>query len=206
MLFIFPLSADLPEGFRTPIIAFEFARTEADLSFLSGSSELNKLNRQRMNDGRIWDMGFPFAYAGFIALMLLRIAEAGHRFVWLGVLFAVSIIPFDINENLILLEITEALGNSDSIEVLLLELHIATWLKWGSIGVSIAILAVGFAVSREYLSAVVSILAALGIAVCWASNSEPSIAEAMSTLTLLFFVILSIKACIQSWTLIRKRA
>ena len=30
---IMPLKADLSEGFRTPIIAFEFAKTEADLSF-----------------------------------------------------------------------------------------------------------------------------------------------------------------------------
>ena len=116
MLFVFPISADLSEGFRTPIIAFEFAKTEADLSFLSGSSELNRLNREKMDAGHIWDMGFPFAYGGFIALMLLQIAEGGHRFVWLGVLFAVSIIPFDINENLTLLQITEALGNSASTE------------------------------------------------------------------------------------------
>jgi len=206
MLFTFPISADLSEGFRTPIIAFEFAKTEADLSFLSGNGELNKLNREKMDAGHFWDMGFPFAYGGFIALMLLQIRKGGHRFIWLGILFAVSIIPFDINENFILLEITKALGNSASIEVLLLELHIATWLKWGALGACIAVLAAGFAVSKEYLSAVVSLLAALGIAVCWASSSESSTAEAMSTLIFLFFLVFSIKACIQSWTLIRQRA
>jgi hypothetical protein len=204
MLFTFPISADLSEGFRTPIIAFEFAKTEADLSFLSGSGELNRLNRDKMDAGHIWDMGFPFAYAGFIALMLLKIAKNGHRFAWLGVLFTVSIIPFDINENLTLIQITKALGNSTSIEALLLELHIATWLKWGAIGVSIATLAARFVASKEYLSALVSLLAALGIAVCWVSNSEPYIAEAMSTFLFLFFLILTIKACIQSWTLMRQ--
>ena len=149
-------------------------------------------------------MGFPFAYGGFIALMLLRLTKHGHRYIWLGVLFAVSIIPFDINENLTLLQITKALGNSSSIENLLLELHIATWLKWGAIGFSIAALAAGLAASKEYFSAVVSMVAALGIGVCWASNSEPSIVEGMSMLIFLFFVVLTIKACIQSWTLIRK--
>jgi len=205
MLFTFPISADLSEGFRTPIIAFEFAKIETDLSFLSGSGELNKLNREKMDAGHFWDMGFPFAYGGFIVLMLLQITKGGHRFVWLGILFAVSIIPFDINENLILLEITKALGNSASIEVLLLELHMATWFKWGALGASIAVLAAGFAVSKEYLSAVVSLLAVSSIAVCWASSSEPSIAEVMSALIFLFFLILSIKACIQSWALIRQQ-
>ena len=159
-----------------------------------------------MDNGHIWDMGFPFAYGGFIALMLLQIAKRGHRFAWVGVLFAVSIIPFDINENLTLLKITKALGNSASIETLLLELHIATWLKWGALGVSIAVLAVGFAARNEYLSAVVSLLAALGIAVCWISGSEASMAEAMSMIIFLLFLVLSIKACIKSWTLTRQRS
>jgi hypothetical protein len=158
-----------------------------------------------MNAGHVWDMGFPFAYAGFINLMLLRIVKGGHGFVWLGVLFAVLIIPFDINENLTLLQITEALENSASVETLLLELHIATWLKWGAMGASMALLSIGFVAFKEYFSAVISILTALGIAIGWASNSEPRITEVMSALTLLFFIVFAVKACIQSWTVIRQR-
>ena len=204
LLLTFPMKAELSEGFRTPIIAFEFAKTEADLAFLSGSSELNRLNRKKMDAGHVWDMAFPFAYAGFIALMLLLIVKNGHRFVWLGVLFAVSIIPFDINENLTMLQITQALENSASIENLLLELQVVTWLKWGAIGISMAVLAMGFTANKEYGSAVVSLVAALGIGVCWISNSEPNITEIMSVLTFLFFVIFAVKACVQSWALIRQ--
>lgn len=205
LLVTFPVSAELSEGFRTPIIAFEFAKTEADLAFLSGSSEVNRLNREKMDAGHVWDMAFPFAYGGFIALMLLLIFKNGHRFVWLGMLFAVSIIPFDINENLTMLQITQALANAASIENLLIELQIATWLKWGAIGISMAVLAMGFTANKEYGSAVVSLIAALAIAVCWISNAEPSITEIMSVLTFLFFVIFSVKACVQSWALIRQK-
>jgi len=35
LLGIFPSTAELAEGFQTPVIAFEFAKTESDLSFLS---------------------------------------------------------------------------------------------------------------------------------------------------------------------------
>lgn len=205
LLVTFPVSAELSEGFRTPIIAFEFAKTEADLAFLSGSSEVNRLNREKMDAGHVWDMAFPFAYGGFIALMLLLIFKNGHRFVWLGMLFAVSIIPFDINENLTMLQITQALANAASIENLLIELQIATWLKWGAIGISMAVLAMGFTANKEYGSAVVSLIAALAIAACWVSNAEPSITEIMSVLTFLFFVIFSVKACVQSWALIRQK-
>jgi hypothetical protein len=204
MLFTFPVSADLSEGFRTPIIAFEFARTEADLSFLSGSDDLSLVNREQMDAGHVWDMVFPFAYAGFIALMSLRLAMSGYRLAWLGVLIAVLIIPFDINENLTLLQITNALENSASIHTLLGKLHLATWLKWGAIGASIGVLAVGFAARKAYWSAGVSLLAALGVAVCWVSDSEPSIAEAMSVLTFLFFLFFSVKTCIEAWALMRQ--
>lgn len=206
ILFTFPLSADLSEGFRTPIIAFEFAQTQGDLSFLTGSSEINRLNREKMDAGHFWDMGFPFAYGGFLALMLLQIAKGGIRFAWLGVFFALLIIPLDINENLTLLQITSSLENSASIETHLLALHIATWLKWGAIGVCSAVLAIGFAVKKEYLPALVSLMPALAIVSCWASNSEPSIAEIMSAITFLFFVFLTIRACVQSWTLIKPNA
>jgi len=206
MLFTFPMSAELTEGFRTPIIAFEFAKTEADLSFLSGSSELNRLNRESMDAGHQWDMFFPFAYAGFIALMLLKLARGGQGFAWLGVLFALLIIPFDLNENQTLLQITAALEHSSSVEILLQELHTATWLKWGAIGISVAVLAFGFLANKEYSSAALSALTALSIAASWGANSEPNITEAMSMILSLFFLIFTLQTCVQTWRLSRRGA
>jgi len=207
LLGIFPSTAELAEGFRTPVIAFEFAKTESELSFLSGQSEISRLNREQMDAGHsTWDMVFPFAYSGFIAFLLLRIKKQGRSFIWLGVAFAVFIIPFDINENLTLLQITSALAGSSSIETLLLQLHLATWLKWGAIGASIAVLAGGYVMNKNYLSATVAALAAIGIATCWAFNSEPILAELMSTFTFLFFVFFTIETGIQSWRLIRQTA
>jgi len=202
LLAIFPSTAELSEGFQTPVIAFEFAKSESDLSFLSGNSELSQLNREKMDAGHSgWDMVFPFAYGGFIALLLLRIKGQGSGFIWLGVVFAVLIIPFDINENLTLLQITSALADSASTEGLLLALYVATWLKWGAIGASIAILAAGYSINKNYWSATVSIVAALGIATCWVFNSEPVLAETMSKLIFLFFVFFSIETGMQAWRL-----
>lgn len=206
LLGIFPSTAELAEGFQTPVIAFEFAKTESDLSFLSGNSELSRLNREKMDAGHSgWDMAFSFAYGGFIALLLLRIKGQGRGFIWLGVVFAVLIIPFDINENLTLLQITSALAGSASTEALLLGLYVATWLKWGAIGASIAILSAGFTIDKNYWSATVSMLAALGIATCWVFNSEPILAETMSKLIFLFFVFFTIKTGVQAWRLIQAK-
>jgi len=206
LLGIFPSTAELAEGFQTPVIAFEFAKTESDLSFLSGNSELSRSNREQMDLGHSgWDMVFPFAYGGFIAFLLLRIKGNGHRFIWLGVVFAVLIIPFDINENLTLLKITSALADSRSTDALLLELNIATWLKWGAIGASIAVLARGFAISKNYISAIVALLASVGIATCWIFNSEPILAEIMSVLIFVFFVFFTIETGVHAWRLIQEK-
>jgi len=201
MLFVFPSSAELSAGFRTPIIAFEFARTDADLAFLSGDGATSRLNREMMNAGHRWDMVFPFAYAGFVAMLLLQVTARDQRWLGLAIPVALLIIPFDLRENIILLQITHALDNSDSIERLLAELHFATWLKWGSLGLSIAALSIGLLVEKAYLSALVSAFAALGIATCWVSGSASAIAEGMSAVLFLFFLYFSIGSGVQTWKL-----
>ena len=100
----------------------EFAKTEADLTFLSGTGEVEALNREKMDAGHKWDMIFPFAYAGFIVLLLVQLSNVKRRFVWIGVLFVLLlIIPFDIKEDLGLITIAESINGSISIDVLLLE-------------------------------------------------------------------------------------
>ena len=197
MLFVFPSEATLAEGFRTPIIAFEFAESEADLAFLSGTDASSRANRAMMDAGHRWDMVFPFAYAGFIALLLLHLAARGHRWLWLAIPVAVLIIPLDIRENLVLTAITRALENGETIAHLLRELHNATWLKWGAMGASLAALTLGLGADKAYVSALVSAVAALSIAACWLSGSAGSAAEMMSAATALFFLYFTVRAIVQ---------
>lgn len=199
MLFIFPWQANLSEGFRTPIIAFEFARSPGDVAFLTGGDAAAAANRAKMRAGHRWDTVFPFAYAGFIACLLLHLAARGHRWLWFAVPVALLIIPLDLRENAVLVAITDALEQGDPVERLLTELHIATWLKWGALGLSLAALAIALLADRAYLAAAVSAVAALGIAACWASDSAPRVAEAMSALTALFFLYLPARTLVQAW-------
>lgn len=197
MLFIFPSEATLAEGFRTPIIAFEFAASEADVAFLSGTEPSSVANRAMMDAGHRWDMAFPFAYAGFIALLLLHLAARGHRWLWLAIPVALLIIPLDIQENRVLIAITRALENGATIAHLLRELHTATWLKWGAMGVSLAALALGLVADKAYVAALVSAVAALSIVACWLSGSAGSVAEMMSAATALFFLYFTVRAIAQ---------
>jgi hypothetical protein len=205
MLFVFPSSAELSAGFRTPIIAFEFARTDADLAFLTGDSEAGRENREKMDAGHRWDTAFPFAYAGFIALLLLQGVTRGKHWLALAIPIALLIIPLDLRENSILLAITNALGNSASTEVLLQELHVATWWKWGALGLSVAALSIGYFAEKAYPSAAISALAALSVVACRVSDSEPALTEVMSAAIFVFFAYFSIRCCIHAWHCLRQR-
>lgn len=205
MLFTFPSTANLSEGFQTPIIAFEFAKTESDVAFLSGMSEASVSNREKMDAGHFWDMFFPFAYGGFLALWMVKLQRQGIRFLKFGVLIALAIVPFDIYENVVLLDITAALGRASSVDMLLADLHIATWLKWSAIGLSAGMLAIGFTLQKHYFSAATSYLASLGILVCWLSDEQPTITELMSILTFVFFLWLAIKQFSETFKLIRDK-
>jgi hypothetical protein len=199
MLFHFPLKADLADGFTTPIIAFEFAKTAADLDFLTGSADSAVSNRAMMDAGHQWDMLFPFAYGGFIALLIFRLIATDHKWLWPFLLMAVLIIPFDIYENLTLLAITDTLALSDDTDDLLATLHIATWLKWGAIALSVGGFALGLLIDKRYFSAVISAAASLGIILYWVFNRYAQLAELMSVLLSIFFIWFLVMSWLEWW-------
>lgn len=200
MVLTFPITADLPAGFNTPVIAFEFAATHADLSYLDGDGQIETANRAAMIAGLKLDMLFPFLYGGFLCFLLARLVAAQHLVALLGIPFSLLIIPLDIRENLTLLAIIEALANTTSLDQLLLDLRTDTWLKWGAIGVAMAVLAIAYAKSRGYWSSALSALAAGSIALCYSSESMPVLAEIMSACVLIFFLFFTVKECRLLWT------
>ncbi len=199
MLSVFPITADLREGFHTPIIAFEFAKTEADLRFMAGTSQEAISHRQKMEAGMQWDMLFPLAYGGLLFLLLLDLAFKGHTIAWLGVPVAVFIFPFDIFENLTLLEITGALNASAATEAILNKLQLATWLKWGTIAITMAVLSAALFADKQKTFAILAAITSVSIAMCWLSGSNPLIAEIMAGISSVFFLVFSIKAGVMAW-------
>jgi hypothetical protein len=199
MLFHFPLKADLADGFTTPIIAFEFATTAADLDFLTGSADSAVSNRAMMDAGHQWDMLFPFAYGGFIALLIFKLIATDHKWLWPFLLMAGLIIPFDINENLTLLAITDALAQGDDTGELLAALHIATRLKLGAIALTVGGFALGLLINKRYFGAIVSAAAAFSIGQYWVFSSHAQLAELMSILLSIFFIWFLVESWLEWW-------
>jgi hypothetical protein len=199
MLTVFPLSADLPDGFSTPIIAFEFAKTPEDISYLTGNGTLESNNRAKMAAGLHWDMAFPFAYAIFLCLLLLQLLSKGERITIIALPIVLLIVPLDIQENLTLLNLVEALNSSASTESLLQNLHLHTWLKWAAIGISTLIIAIAFFSQKQYYSTAISAATTCGIGVCWLSESNPVITEVMSITVFIFFLFFTLKSIREAW-------
>lgn len=199
ILSILPASAELAEGFFTPIIAFEFAQFESDLGFLSGDDQDSVANRQKMDEAHQWDMIFPVAYGFFLAFILLGQVSDGYQIAWLGVPFALLAIPFDILENLALIDITTALNQNLFSTELLNSLYLRTWLKWGSIALAIFTIAIVAIQKKEYLSGAVGIAVALLAGIGFLSGSVPIFVELMSLSVSIFFILFIVKTSVQFW-------
>jgi hypothetical protein len=201
-----PKTTPLPQGFWTPILALEFAKTEVDLAFLTGNGHGNPAESMRaeMKRGQKIDMVFPFAYAGLLALYLLRFARAGVKSAWIGLVIALAIIPADLGENLVIFDILSALDNQQTLSALLPALHSATWLKWWSICFAAGFVAFGAFRRQMWGIAVLGAVTAGTLALTAMTSTHPLVAEVMGLCTAIFLIFLSIKALVACKPALRK--
>jgi hypothetical protein len=188
MMSIFPAQAPLPAGFTSPIIAFEFAKSATDIMYLTGDGVASIEFRDSMRAGHQWDMLFPFAYAGFLFLLLLGFAKKRRAFTLTALVVAVSIIPFDINENLVLLGIVDAAQLNTLHADLFASLYIATWLKWGAIAFVIFALGFEYLQDRRWLLALLALIHVVLAAACFFIAPMPELLEAMALSLSVFFI------------------
>lgn len=195
MLSIFPRSAELTQGYTSPIIAFEFARSEVDIAFLSGESEASIENRQAMRDGHKWDMVFPLSYALFLFLLVWQF-RSQSRSLWIPLSLSVLIVPFDINENFKLIGLIEAAENSSLSFPLFKQLYVATWLKWGAIALTVSFLLSQYLANRQwFMSASSGVYVGISL-VCFTLGTPPKLAEAMAVSLSLFLLVAFIQQVI----------
>ncbi|MGD1934652.1 MAG: hypothetical protein ACFB0Z_09140 [Candidatus Phaeomarinobacter sp.] len=180
-------SAGIEPGYGSPVIAFEMARSVADLHAVFGTPDDPERARRiaMMDDGNIWDFPFMIAYGLFIALFLRAAGKASGNSLWyllamLGIIAGAA----DAIENNILLGLTADLEAAKDIGLL----AYPVWIKFFSImttgvagGIVIAtqgrhfwrILGVVAAASALlvlvgfYDPATYGTLLTLGVTICW---------------------------------------
>lgn len=142
---IFPnKAANLPEGFRTPIISFEFAQSKEEVLMMYDykQQELKENFIHDMKLGNELDYIYMLLYTSFLIAVLLWLSEVENK-KQIKKLIALAVIALitDAIENVFLLKINSAVSSMTEFEHWLVYLHIITWIKWFALAVIFAAMA-----------------------------------------------------------------
>ncbi|WP_417493970.1 hypothetical protein [Maricaulis sp.] len=188
-------AAPMADGFVTPILALEFARSAADLAFLQGEGA--EALRGFLVHTQSLDRFFPLAYAGMAAMFFLALGlrNPGRWLAWAALAVALVTVGADWAENAVMNRLLAELGaGAEPRANLLAALHGHTWIKWGLIGLYAALFSVLLWQDKRRLLAIPGVVAALAIAVTWLSGSNGQVAEIMSTLLIPFMLTFPLAA------------
>lgn len=126
-------------GFITPVMAFEFARSEAEVVRLfepeGSAAAMDRVNR--------WDFLYMALYGLFLVTFALAAALDSDQYTpWFAAGLALLIPLADAMENVQLLRLTSqsAFGGAGMADALG-RLHLFTWLKWGGLALYFLLLA-----------------------------------------------------------------
>jgi hypothetical protein len=146
------------EGFRTPVLAFEFMQNAAETAGLF-DVENPGMYRNDFMWGNSVDYLFMFFYSvflGFTALGIIR--ETGLRILWLAVALCAIVFFADLLENITLASIVDAFFNQEELVASYYgNLHLFTWLKWGGLSVTF-LLFTGYFLQRKIFGKAISLL------------------------------------------------
>ena len=153
LLMVFPSTAPrLPDGFFTPVIAFEFVRTRVEVlqMFLQTNGAVRKDLVDAMNLGNRLDYIYMVLYALFLMGFSVKCAQLSEkRMYYTGAALSLMVLGADAMENMQLFAITAGL-ETGNLEPFLGRLFIFTWIKWGGIGAVFLVLVPWFLKGRMF--------------------------------------------------------
>ena len=190
-----PGAAPMADGFVTPILALEFARSADELAFVQGEGAAAL--RAFLVHTQSLDRFFPLAYAGMAAMFFLALGlrRPGRWLAWAALAVALVAIGADWAENRVIGRLLAELAAGDEPRArLLAALHGHTWIKWGLIGLYAALFSVLMWQDKRRLLAIPGAVAALAIAVTWISGSNGQVAEIMAALLIPFMLTFPLAA------------
>lgn len=137
------ITGPLAEGFFTPIIALEFLNNTKDLTNFFDIITVDSL-KTSLKLGNQIDYAYMFSY-GLFAFMCGRLMyiETKVKALWLSFPLVVIIITADAFENLNIAEIL-AMQEYQNGGLILDQLQLFTWLKWGSLSALMLLYSVYF--------------------------------------------------------------
>ncbi len=130
-------------NFDSPIIEFEFIKTESDAKqlFLENNSFKKDVIKGVHNQNLI-DYAYMITYSAFLILVFIKLSKHKNKIIYtLGIIFSVLALIFDVIENIQLFKISELLVARVEFSPQINILIIVTRIKWLSIAFALFILA-----------------------------------------------------------------
>ncbi len=137
--FIFPSEAAwMPEGFSSPILAFEFLQSDSEVIQFFGAKSPE---RDEWVSGMYWghqaDYFYLLVYSSFIAGWALSIVRQTKNKLFYAVIILSYVAAFgDVMENRALVDISSNLDVGQFGQELR-HLHVFTWIKWGCLSLAL---------------------------------------------------------------------
>jgi hypothetical protein len=203
LLFVFPPKApSLPEGFLTPIIAFEFIQTKTEVIEMFGGENITMRNEmaRAMDLGNQLDYVYMCLYSAFLLMVSVTCARLSkNKYYYAGAVLALAVLAADALENVQLLVITMnlATGNFDS---QLRLLHLFTWIKWGGIALIFLTLSPWFLKGNRF-SKIIGIMGIIIFILGVAAYMNRSLINEIFSLSVALMFILMIIYCFTYKTL-----
>jgi hypothetical protein len=151
------------EGITSPIIAFEFAETPAEIYTLFGANGTPEQAAMvaAMDQGNRLDYLYMLLYSGFLfTFAMTAVRQTGQRWLYVAAVLAVLAFIGDALENVQLLAITNKLAVGD-FTAELAQLRLFTWLKWGSLATYFLLVGVGLWRGNGRFARLITIAAAI---------------------------------------------
>lgn len=189
---IFPAkAAKLPEGFITPVIAFEFIQSENEVLDLFGHDDTPERSAiiEKMDRGNMVDFLYMVSYASFLVLFSLSWSRSTGRQVFLAAaVIAVAVLAGDFFENLQLLSITSKIragGYERELELL----NIFTWIKWGGLALYFVVVTPFMTGKKIYTRTATALAVCTAILAFAAFMHRPVISEIFSLMVAVMFIV-----------------
>lgn len=183
----------LPQGFITPVLAFEFAQTESEVLQLfrspSVAEAMDRVNR--------WDFLYILLYGTFLAVFDLACArESGNRLCVAAAVLAMIIVAADALENVVLLGLSyRTTLDGGYLGDLLLRLRLYTWVKWGGLAAYFLLLWPYFQNQRGTLARIMTLLTILPtLLALWSLLRRGTANELMALAIGLMFLLVTVYA------------
>ena len=146
---------NLPAGFSTPIIAFEFIQNKEQVVAFFKVENVEKY-MHNMHLGNKIDYIFMVIYSVFLFLIANYLyTKTKARILILAMILAPLACLFDVLENFQIYNIIKDIHAN--LDVLLSDLRLYTWLKWGSLAIIFTIFGMSYLKNRNKWFALIAI-------------------------------------------------